>query len=345
MQPSRRMLTAFLMLLASSTAEAAGRQIRIALQLPEHSHLYENLDFFKQLVEKGTNGAYEIVIAHSGALIKEQDAPEAVATGGVEMASVAVNQYAGVIPATDLFVQPFMFSHPPTLVAATQPGSPVRAPIDQAILAQVGARVLWWQSNGTTVMVSKSAPVTAPAAVAGKAVRVSTESEAEFIRLCGGIARILPAAAAYVAYQSGEVAAGSTTIGAVPVRKLWEVTRFVTYTRHRTAEFVVTINERLWQSLPAEHKRVFESAAREAEVRQRARVAGIDRDAHALAERNGMLLVEITSRELEDLWKFCAAPMLEAYLDRSGELGARVMAGYRKVLVDTQASAPFRLER
>jgi C4-dicarboxylate-binding protein DctP len=346
MQPSRRMLTAFLiMLLANGTAGAAGRQIRIALQLPEHSHLFENLDLFKQLVEKGTNGAYEIVIAHSGRLIKEQDAPEAVATGAAEMASVAVNQYAGVIPATDLFVQPFMFSHPPTLLAATQPGSPVRAPIDQAILAQVGARVLWWQSNGTTVMVSKAAPATTPAAIAGKAVRVSTESEAEFIRLCGGIARVLPAAAAYAAYQTGEVVAGSTTIGAVPVRKLWEVTRFVTYTRHRTAEFVVTINERLWQSLPAEHRRVFESAAHEAEVRLRARVAEIDREAHALAERNGMKLLEVTGRELQDQWKFCAAPMLDAYLDRSGELGARVIAGYRKILLETQNSSPFQLVR
>jgi C4-dicarboxylate-binding protein DctP len=340
------MLTAFFIaLLAGGVAQATGRQIRIAFQLPEHSHLHENLDLFKQLVEKGTNGAYQIVIAHSGALIKEQDAPEAVATGMVEMASVTVNQYAGVIPATDLFVQPFMFSHPPTLVAATQPGSPVRAPIDQAILAKVGARVLWWQSNGTTVMVSKAAPVTAPAAITGKAVRVSTESEAEFIRLCGGNARILPAAAAYGAYQTGEVAAGSTTIGAVPVRKLWEVTRFVTYTRHRTAEFVVTINERLWQSLPAEHKRVFEGAAREAETTQRARVAGIEREAHASAERNGMRLVEVSGRELQDLWKFCAAPMLEAYLDRSGELGARVIAGYRKILLETQKSVPFQLVR
>jgi C4-dicarboxylate-binding protein DctP len=340
------MLTAFLVsLLACGMAEAAGRQIRIALQLPADSHLYENLDFFKQLVDKGTAGAYEIVIAHSGQLIKEQDAAEAVATGVVEMASVAVNQYGGVIPAVDLFVQPFMFAHPPTLVAATKPGSPVRAPIDQAILERVGARVLWWQSSGTTVMVSKAAPVTTPAAIAGKAVRVSTESEAEFIRLCGGIARVLPAAAAYGAYEQGQVVAGSTTIAAVPVRKLWEVTRFVTYTRHRTAEFVVTINERLWQSLPAEHKRVLDSTAREAEARLRARMAAIDREAHALAEKNGMRLVEVTKSELQDQWKFCAAPMLDAYLDRSGELGARVMAGYRKILMETQGASPFQLVR
>jgi TRAP-type C4-dicarboxylate transport system substrate-binding protein len=41
----------------------------------------------------------------------------------------------------------------------------------------------------------------------------------------------------------------------------------VTFTRHRTAEFVVTINERLLRSLPEEHKRIIERAAREAEIK------------------------------------------------------------------------------
>jgi C4-dicarboxylate-binding protein DctP len=317
-------------------AEAGGRQIRVALQHPQSSHLYENLDYFKQLVEKGTNGALKIVIAHSGQLINEQDAPEAVATGRCEMASVAVNQYAGVIPAADLFVQPFMFAHPPVLAAATQPGSPVRAPIDQAILEHVAARVLWWQSSGTTVMVSKT-PLTTPAAIAGKKVRVSTESEGEFVRLCGGIPRVIPAAAQFDAYDSDELIAGSTTIAAVPVRRFWEVTKFVTFTRHRTSEFVVTINERLWQSLSTEQRRVLEEAAREAEIRLRERMRAIEREAYALAEKNGMRMVELTKAREQDQWKFCAAPMVEAYLDRAGELGARVMSGYRKLLVENIA--------
>ena len=311
-------------------AQSESRRIRIALQLPQSSHLYENLDFFKQSVEKDTNGALEITIAHSGQLIKEQDAPEAVATGAVEMASVTVNQYAGVIPAADLFVLPFMFAHPPVLAAATKPGSPVRAPIDRAILEKVAARVLWWQSSGTTVMLSKAGPLKTPAAIAGKAVRVSTESEAEFVQLCGGIPHIIPATAHHDALRQGLVVAGSGTIAAVPVRKSWEVVRFVTYTRHRTAEFVVTMNERLWQLLGTEHQKIIERTAREAERRLRARMVAVEQEAHALATKNGMRLVELTKTEDLDRWKACAAPMLEAYLHRSGELGAKVMEGYRQ---------------
>ena len=322
-----------------SAAEAGSQQIRIALQLPRDSHIYENLEFFKVMVEKDTNGALQIVIADSGQLIREQDAPEAVATGAVEMASVAVNQYGGVIPAADLFVEPFMFVQPTLLAAATRAGSPVRAPIDRAILEQTAARVLWWQSNGTTVLVSKGAPLDTPAAIAGKVVRVSTDSEGEFIRACGGSPRVIPGAAHYDAHQTGAVAAGSIPIAAIAVRKFWGVADFVSLTRHRTSEFVVTINERLWQSLSTEHKRVVEEAAREAEAAIRERVAVIEREANALAEKNGMKLVELTAADW-DRWKACAAPKLEAYLDRSGPLGAQVMAGYRQLLVEVHRKTP-----
>jgi C4-dicarboxylate-binding protein DctP len=325
--------------LLCSAAEPASRQLRVALHLPRESHLYENLDLFKRAVEKGTNGALEIVIAHSGQLIKEQDAPEAVATGVVEMASVQVNHYGGVIPAADLFVEPFMFVYPPVLTAATRPGSPVRAPIDQAILERTGARVLWWQSNGAAVMVSKDAPLTTPAAIASKAVRVSTASEGEFIRACGGIPRVISGAAYYEAYQTGQVIAGSSSIAAVAARELWKVTNFVTFSRHRTSEFVVTINERLWQSLPAEHRRAIEAAAKNAEAAVSEQILTIEREALALAEKNGMTLVEMTTADWNQ-WKYCAAPMLDAYLDRSGPLGAQVLSGYRQLLVEAYRKAP-----
>jgi C4-dicarboxylate-binding protein DctP len=318
---------------------AEGREIRIALQLPDTSHLYENLELFKQIVEKRTDGAYKIVIAHSGRLVKEQEAPKAVGGGAVEMASVSVNQYAGVIPAADLFVLPFLFTHPPVLAASTQRGSPVRGPIDGAILAKTEARVLWWQSSGTTVMMSKGAPFATPAAIAGRKVRVSTASEGELIRLCGGTPLITAASAHYGAYQKEQLFAGSSTIAALPARKFWEVTNFVTYTRHRTSEFVVSINERLWQSLPPEHRRVMEEAAKEAESALRTSLAETEAEGHALAEKNGMTMVEL-SREEVDSWKDCAAPILDAFLERSGPLGARVMAGYRKLLVEAHRTTP-----
>src|SRR5262245_60952043 len=170
-----------------ASANAETKQLRVALQLPPASHLYENLDLFKTLVETGTNGALSIVIAHSGQLVKEQDAPAAVGSGTVEMSTVSVVHYDKASPAVSLYVEPFMFSSQAVLAAATRPGSPLRSLVDQVILEKAAARVLWWQTAGSTIIVAKGAPLTTPAAMTGKKVRANGESEAEFIRLCGGI--------------------------------------------------------------------------------------------------------------------------------------------------------------
>jgi TRAP-type C4-dicarboxylate transport system substrate-binding protein len=323
----------------------SGRKLRIALQLPDNNHVYDNLELFKQLVERGTDGAVQIEVAHSGRLLKEQDAPKAVATGTVEMASVGVHQYGSAIPAADLFVQPFMFAYPPALVAVTRPGSRVRVLIDEALLQRTGARALWWQPSGTMVMVSTDAPLTTPGAIKGKRVRVSSESEGEFVNLCGGIAIVVPAAAHYEAYKAEKLEAGSSTIVGVQARNLWEVAKFVTYTRHRTSVFVVTINERLWQSLPMHHKRVIEQAAGEAERGVWTRMETVEREANAVAEKNGMTVVDLTRGTELDQWQACAAPMLEAYSVRAGQLGSQVLAGYREALVEASRSTPIQVRK
>src|SRR5262249_39933928 len=102
---------------------------------------------------------------------------------------------------------------------------------------------------------------------------------------------------------------------------------------------VVTINERLWQSLPTEHRRVIEGAAQGAEAVASEQIVTIEREAHALAEKNGMTLVELTTADWNQ-WKYCAAPMLDAYLDRSGPLGAQVISGYRQLLVEAYRKIP-----
>ena len=222
--------------------------------------------------------------------------------------------------------------------------SRTRCPRPRVLPARLAAaaRVLWWQTAGATIMVAKGTPLTTPAAMAGKKVRVGSDSEAELIRLCGGTPLVIPAAAQYDAYKTDQVSAGSTALTSVASRKLWEVARAVSHTRHRTAEFVVTINERLWQSLPADHRRVMENAALEAEREMRTRMETLERETLALAEKHGMKLVELTPDELKQ-WKTCATPMLEAYLHRSGALGAQMMEAYRKVLAEAYGTpAPNR---
>lgn len=50
-------------------------------------------------------------------------------------------------------------------------------------------------------------------------------------------------------------------------------------------------------------------------------------EGYALAAENGMKIHEITPDEVAE-WRVCSAPLIEAFMNNSGELGQRLMAEY-----------------
>ena len=69
------------------------------------------------------------------------------------------------MPALDVFGQPFLFNFEALVRAATDPDGQVRKLLDKAVLDATGVRVLWWQSYGSTVFVSKGRDARTPASI------------------------------------------------------------------------------------------------------------------------------------------------------------------------------------
>jgi C4-dicarboxylate-binding protein DctP len=322
-----------LTVLFGSAATAGTRQMRVTLQLPEGSPLYESIAFFKESVEKELKGAVEIQIFPSAKLYKPNEVIGAVQSGGVEIGAVLLATYVDTIPATGIFSLPFMFNTDTLLRAATFPESPIRGPLDKAILEKTGGRVLWWVSTGTSVMLSRGGPVLTPAAIGNKTVRVSGSSNAEMVRLCGGTPVEIGGDEQYDAYKAGKVEFGMTGLNVVPSRQLWEVMDSVTITNHVQSEFVLIINEKVWQSLPPEQQKAFERAARASDQLYRSKVADMGREGLELARQKGMKVYDISPGEVKE-WKDCATPMLTDFLSKAGKLGQTVMGGYRQILVE-----------
>ena len=83
------------------------------------------------------------------------------------------------------------------------------------------------------------------------------------------------------------------------------------------------VNEKFWQSLPADHQAVIRQAALEAEQAVREDMARIEAEAYEAAKAEGMSVVELTDAEIAE-WREATRPVLESYLAESGELGRRV---------------------
>jgi len=308
-------------------AQAADRVLQITLQLPLESHVGQNLLMFKEEVESGTNGALEIQIFDSARLFKDQEVPEAVASGEVEMGTVPLTRFAPQIPAVDVFYMPFLFNTEQLVGAATERDGTIRRRLDQAI-SKTGVRVLWWQAFGGAIMLSNGGPLKTPEAVNGKTVRVFGETSSKFIDFIGGTPKLISGSEQFRAYQDGVVDAGMTGIASVQSRSLWDVVDTVTVTNHAVIEFVVLINEDVWAGLPAEHKRVIEAAATNAETAVRERIRAIEAEAFKAARAQGMTVYELSQEEV-DAWRKAAQPVYDDFRNSAGSLGAEMQQAAR----------------
>jgi len=308
---------------AAGQSLAADLTARISLQLPLKSHLGQNLLMFKEEVEAASNGSIAVEIYDSAQLYKDKEVPAAVGSGAIEMGVASLTRYVGDIPAVDVFYMPFLLNSEEKVRKAVEPGSPVRAPIDEAIEG-TGSTVLWWQAYGGAIMLSNGAPIKTPDDMEGKKARVFGKTLGDFVTATGGAPTLISGSEQYLAYQRGTVDIGMTGVSGVKSRKLWEVMDTITVTNHADIEFIVVANTDWWNGLTDEQRGIISAAAQNAELDVRDRVAEIEADAFATAKENGMTVYEPGIEEIE-AWKAKAQPVYDAYKEAAGDLGATLI--------------------
>jgi C4-dicarboxylate-binding protein DctP len=301
------------------------RELRITVQTPPGSINNDNLERFRRRVEASTEGNLKISI-HVG-LIEDSQVIKAVAAGQVEMGGSRLGHFVDAVPAIGIFLLPFLFNLLPVQDAALQAESPFRRLLDAAVLEKTGIRVLWWSPFGTSILLSKSVPITSPAAMAGKTVRTYDKISEALIRYCGGIPVYLGGTEQYNGYKTGKAVIGQAGVTFVVARSLWDVMDSLADTRHFADGMLILINEQVWRSLPPKHRRVLDEAATEAQKDILADLQRREAEGYALAAKHGMRIHEITPDEVAE-WRVCSAPVLEAFMRNAGELGQRLMDAY-----------------
>ncbi|HEB94828.1 MAG TPA: C4-dicarboxylate ABC transporter substrate-binding protein [Sedimenticola thiotaurini] len=322
----KRLSVAALMLAAATLVAApsafAEKTLRITLQLPIKHHLGQNLLEFKKEVEKETGGSLKIEIYPSAQLYKDKEVPQAVSSGAIEMGVASITRFAGTIPAVDIFYVPFMFPTADKVRKATEPGSPIRGPLDEAIL-NTGARPLWWQAFGGAIILSKNEPIKRPEDMKGKKVRVFGKTLGEFVKAVGGAPVLMSGSKQFLAYQRGTVDAGMTGLTTIPSRKLYQVMDYVTLTNHADIEFLVLINEKVWQGLSEKERAVMQKAARRVEVDLRNKMGELEAEALEFA-RGKMKVVELSPEDLA-AWKKATRSVVDTYIQNAGPLGRQLV--------------------
>lgn len=332
-------LMLMLLLAPHDAAKAQQAKLRITLQQPITTHVGVNLSRFKAEVEKASNNAITVEIFDNSKLYKDNESLGAVESGAIEMASLTAQQFNAKVPAIGIFEQPFLMNFEALVRAASSPGSNMRTLLDAAIIEATGVRPLWWQSYGSSVFISKSGRATKlPSAIGGQKVRVFGDTMGSFVKYCGGVPMLISASQQFQAAKDGTIDMIMTGITTVEPRELWKVTDTITRTEHAALEWLVIINEKVWQSLSKPHQEIVQAAALKVERELRDQVAEIEKRGYEVARKNGMTIHELTPDEVAE-WRACSAPLVEDYMNNSGELGVKLLAAYGQLRTDPCCSA------
>lgn len=304
------------------SAAQADRLLRIGLQVPPTHLLARNVEAFKTELEARTNGTLKVEIYPSSQLFKDYEGAQAVSSGVVDIGVVSLPQIAGFVPAAQIFDVPFLFENYEEVIEATAPDSPVRSPIDEAI-ADTGARTLWWQAYGSAIVISDT-PVRVPEDMKGKKIRTFGKMASLTVEALGGAPTLVSGSEQFLAYQRGVVDGGMTGVTSVMSRKLYEVMPNMTLANVAIVEFVVLMNDGVWQSLSDSEKAAVTEAARKVERDLRTSIAAEEREAiEFLRTETDLNIIDLSAEEV-GLWREATEEVVNAFLAETGDLGQKL---------------------
>ena len=305
------------------SASAGERTLRFTTQLPAKNFATLNAVEFTQCVADKSDITIEVY--DSAQLYRDKEVPQAVSSGAIDMGMTTTARFAGTIPAIEILYVPFAMGSRDEIIGHLAPGAALRTMLD-AELTKTGARPVYWMDYGTAVFVSKADnPIRKPADVEGMKVRVFGKTLGDFVTALGGAPTLTSGSEQFLAYQRGTVDAGMTGIGSVKSRKLYEVMDVVTRSEHAKIEFLMLINDGVWDSLSGDEQAVMTECGMASEANLRKSIAAIEADAAADTLAKGKEVIEMTDADRAE-WKAAAQPVVDAYLANSGELGQKVLA-------------------
>ena len=315
-------------IIAAPMVVQAETVIRVTLQLPETHSLGQNWMAFKNIIEEKSQGELTVQLFPSAQLFKDKEVPGAVGSGAIEAGSAFLGRFTGAVPAVDVVNLPFVFRDEAHLRASVATGSPMRNILDDAVVKETGAKVLWWQAFGRNVYLSNGTAVRTPKDLENKKVRTYGKVLGWTVEALGGAPTLMSGSKQFLAYQQGAVDVGMTGASAVKSRKLHEVMDHMTLSYDSAIEFVAVMNNDFFENLTPEHQQIVLDAA--AEVEQQLRDAIYAEEEGIVDEmRSQMTVVELSPEERQQ-WVEATASVAERFVDDAGDTAARVLSAISK---------------
>ena len=217
---------------------------------------------FKELGEKYTNGKVKIEVYHNSSLYKDKEELEALQLGAVQMLAPSNSKFGPIgIKEFEVFDLPYILPNKAALRKVT--GGPLGKKLLTLLDAKGMIGLAYWD-NGFKQM-SANKPLHMPADYKGLKFRIQSSKvlEAQF-RSLGAIPQSMAFSEVYQALQTGVVDGQENTWSNIYTQKMFEVQKYITVTNHGYIGYIVVVNKKFWDGLPADIRGQLEKAMHEA---------------------------------------------------------------------------------
>ncbi|WP_213769701.1 TRAP transporter substrate-binding protein [Bradyrhizobium sp. dw_78] len=280
---------------------------------------------FKELAEQYTNGRVKVEVYPNSTLYKDKEELEALQLGAVQMLAPSNSKFGPIgIKEFEVFDLPYILPDLKSLRKVTD--GPLGAKLLKLLDTKGMTGLAYWD-NGFKQM-SANKKLIAPEDYKGLKFRIQSSKvlESQF-RALGAIPQVMAFSDVYQALQTGVVDGQENTWSNIYTQKMHEVQKYMTVTNHGYIGYVVVVNKKFWDGLPADIRDQLSKAMKEATDYGNNQSAKENDDALEAIKKSGRSeLLTLTAEQDEAMRK----AMMPVYKDVASRVGQPLIDEFLK---------------
>ena len=272
---------------------------------------------FKELAEKYTNGKVKVEVYPNSTLYKDKEELEALQLGAVQMLAPSNSKFGPIgVREFEVFDLPYILPDLATLRKVTD--GPLGAKLLKLVEPKGMIGLAYWD-NGFKQMTANRKLI-APADYKGLKFRVQSSKvlESQF-RALGAIPQVMAFSEVYQALQTGVVDGEENTASNIYSQKMHEVQKYMTMTNHGYIGYVVVVNKKFWEGLPADIRGQLEQAMKEATAFGNGQSAKENDEALAAIKQAGKTEIDTLTPEQDAAMRKAMEPVYKDVASRVGQ--------------------------
>jgi len=218
-------------------------------------------EYFKKIMEERSKGKVKVELFPNGTLYKDKEEVEALQMGAVQMLAPAPGKFGPMgVREFEVLDLPYLFDNVAEARKVTE------GPIGQAMLKKLESKgiagMTFW-NNGFKEMTANK-PLRMPEDFRGLKMRIQSSKVLDAqMRSVGALPQMMGFSELYQALQTGVVDGQENPTSNIYTQKMHEVQKYLTMSDHGYHGYVVIMNKRFVDSLPADVKSTLNTAMKD----------------------------------------------------------------------------------